>query len=232
MTLDKSSSSWRARLSIPLDIALEFGLVFGALVFAIIVGPHPMYYAPVAALGALLAGRVCAGARSSIPRAVFAALLIISLLPAIPAFARYHWLFKQSINPEHWVGVQAHRSAVHISRILAQRGVWARCDALSDGRAGRESSPSGIRRRTVSGGADAYAAERVAQLHGVGPATLDALFASSPPGAIVAGFGPFRFNGMDAALIDYARRSGYVIVSDDWTVTGYKNGQVWVRPER
>ena len=37
---------------------------------------------------------------------------------------------------------------------------------------------------------------------------------------------------MDAALIDYARRSGFVRVADDWTINGYRNGQVWVRPRR
>jgi hypothetical protein len=81
--------------------------------------------------------------------------------------------------------------------------------------------------------ADAYSAEQVAQLRGVGPATLETLFAVSPPAAIVAGFGPFRFKWnppMDAALIDYARRSGFVRVADDWSVNGYRNGQVWVRP--
>ena len=39
--------------------------------------------------------------------------------------------------------------------------------------------------------ADAYSAEQVAQLRAVGPATLETLFAASPPAAIVAGFGPF-----------------------------------------
>ena len=193
-----------------------------------------MYYAPVAALGALLAGRVCAGAQCGVPRAVFAALLITSLLPAIPAFARYHWLFKQSINPEHWVGVQAHRSAMHISRILAQHGVSGHVATLFPTVVldANQVLPEFAAGPFFFRSADLYTAEHVAQLHGVGSATLDKLFASSTPGAIVAGFGPFRFNGMDAALIDYARRSGYVIVSDDWTVTGYKNGQIWVRPER
>ena len=57
----------------------------------------------------------------------------------------------------------------------------------------------------------------------MGPATLDALFAASPPAAIVGGFGPFSFKWnppMDAALIDYARRSGFVRVADDWTING------------
>ena len=34
---------------------------------------------------------------------------------------------------------------------------------------------------------------------------------------------------MDAALIDYARRSGFNLVIDDLTINGYRNGQVWVR---
>ena len=50
----------------------------------------------------------------------------------------------------------------------------------------------------------------------------------SPPAAIVGGFGPFRFQWnlpMDAALIDYARRSGFVCVVDDWTINRYRNGR-------
>ena len=69
-------------------------------------------------------------------------------------------------------------------------------------------------------------------MRGVGPATLESLFARSPPAAIVAGFGPFHFKWnppMDAALIDYAQRSGFVRVADHWTINGYRNGQVWVR---
>ena len=90
----------------------------------------------------------------------------------------------------------------------------------------------GLSLLAVPGRADAYSAEQVARLRGVGPATLESLFAHSPPAAIVAGFGPFRFKWnppMDAALIDYAQRSGFVRVADHWTINGYRNGQVWVR---
>ena len=72
----------------PQAIALV-GLFCGALVFATLVGPHAMYFAPVAALGALLVGRVYAAARPGIPRWLTAVLLIISLVPAVPAFQRY-----------------------------------------------------------------------------------------------------------------------------------------------
>ena len=64
-------------------------LLCGALVFAIRAGPHAMYFAPVAALGALLAGRVYAAARPGIPPWLTVMLLIISFLPAAPAYGRY-----------------------------------------------------------------------------------------------------------------------------------------------
>jgi hypothetical protein len=81
--------------------------------------------------------------------------------------------------------------------------------------------------------ADRYSPYEITQLHAVGPATLERLFAAAPPAAIVAGFGPFRFKWnppMDAALTDYAKRAGYLPAAQNWRVGGYRNGQVWVRP--
>ena len=162
-------------------------------------------------------------------------LLIVSLVPAAPAFQRYARLLVRSTDLSQWTGIQAHRSAIRIAEILAQRGVSGHVAtlfpivAIDANRVLPEFAAGPFFFRS----ADAYAAERVAQLHGVGPATLDALFAASPPAAIVGGFGPFPFKWnppMDAALIDYARRSGFVRVADDWSINGYRNGQVWVRP--
>lgn len=209
------------------------GLFCGSLVVSTYVGPHAMYYAPVAALGALLAGRVYAAARRGIPRWLTAAVLIIALLPATPAFQRYGNLLVRSASLDQWTGVRAHRSALGISRILAEHGVSGHVAtlfpivAIDANRILPEFAAGPFFFRV----ADSYPAERVARLHGVGPATLESLFAASPPAAIVAGFGPFRrFNRMDAALIDYARRSGFVLVAENWTVGRYRNGQVWLRP--
>jgi hypothetical protein len=218
----------------PRVIALV-GLFCGALVLAILAGPHAMYFAPVAALGALLAGRVYAAARPGIPPWLTAMLLIISVLPAAPAYQRYGGWLVRSADLGQWTGIQTHRSAVRIAQMLAQRGVSGHVATLfpivvmDANRVLPEFATGPFFFRH----ADAYSAEQVAQLRGVGPATLETLFAVSPPAAIVAGFGPFRFKWnppMDAALIDYARRSGFVRVADDWTVNGYRNGQVWVRP--
>ena len=220
----------------PRTVALA-GLFCGALVFATLAGPgmHAMYFAPVAALGALLVGGVYAAARPGIPPSLTAMLLIISLLPAAPAYRRYGALLVRSATLSQWTGIQTHRSAVRISQMLAQRGISGHVATLfpiaviDANRVLPEFAAGPFFFRS----ADAYSAEQVAQLHGVGPATLQTLFAVSPPAAIVAGFGPFRFKWnppMDAALIDYARRSGFVRVADDWTINGYQNGQVWVRP--
>ena len=228
----KSSLSWRTRLAEPITIAF-IGLALGALIVAIKVGPFSMYYAPVAALGALLAGRVYAWARSSVPPIVLAAILIIGLLPAVPEFRRYGDFVARGTDPENWTGVQTHRSAVRVSGILAEHSVSGHVATLFPSVV-LDANP--VRPEFSAGpfffrSADLYPADRVAQLHGVGPATLDNLFASDPPAAVVAGFGRFRyFNDMDAALIDYARRHGYINVSMDWRIRGYRNGQIWVRP--
>ncbi len=220
----------------PREIVLV-GLFCGALVFATLSGPgaHAMYFAPVAALGALLVGRVYAAARPGMPAWLTAMVLIISLLPAVPAYQRYGGWLVRSADLGQWTGIQTHRSAVRIAQMLAQHGVSGHVATLfptvvmDQNRVLPEFAAGPFFFRS----ADTYSAEQVAQLHGVGPATLDALFAVSPPAAIVAGFGPFRFKWnppMDAALIDYARRSGLVRVADDWTINGYRNGQVWIRP--
>ena len=106
----------------PRAIALV-GLFCGALVFATLAGPHAMYFAPVAALGALLAGRVYAAARPGIPPWLTAMLLIISFLPAAPAYQRYGGWLVRSADLGQWTGIQTHRSALRIAQMLAQQGV-------------------------------------------------------------------------------------------------------------
>ena len=211
------------------------GLFCGALIFATFVGPHAMYFAPVTALGALLAGRVYAMATPEIPRALTAMLLIVSLVPAAPALLRYGRQLIRSTDLAEWTGIQTHRSAVRIARILAQHGVSGHVATLFPtivmdvNRVLPEFAAGPFFFRS----ADTYPAERVAQLHGVGPTTLENLFAVSPPAAIVGRFSSFRFKWnppLDAALIDYARRSGFVRVADDWAINGYRYGEVWVRP--
>lgn len=219
-------SRWRA------STVLLGALLCGGLALAIHVGPYSQYYAPVAALGALLAGQAYAAARPGIPRRLGAGLLIVALLPAATAYQRHGSYVVRSTDSSEWTGVRAHRSAIRIAEILEQHGVSGHVAtlfpivALDANRILPEFAAGPFFFRI----ADRYAPERVAQLHGVGPATLDRLFAASPPAAIVAGFGPFRFRDMDAALIDYAGRAGFVRVADVSTVGPYKNGQVWIRP--
>ena len=99
------------------------GLICGALIFAILAGPHAMYFAPVAALGALLAGRVYAAARPGIPPWLAAILLTVSVLPATPAYQRYGGWLARSADLGEWTGVQTHQSAGRIAQMLVQHGV-------------------------------------------------------------------------------------------------------------
>jgi hypothetical protein len=233
VTLRNPRHPWRIFRGEPRAIALV-GLICGALIFAILAGPHAMYFAPVAALAALLAGRIYAAARPGVPPWLGAMLLIISLLPATPAFQRYGAWIARSADLSEWTGVQTHDSALRIAQMLVKHGVSGHVATLfpvvviDANRVLPEFAAGPFFFRS----ADAYSAEQVARLRGVGPATLESLFARSPPAAIVAGFGPFHFKWnppMDAALIDYAQRSGFVRVADHWTINGYRNGQVWVR---
>ena len=82
--------------------------------------------------------------------------------------------------------------------------------------------------------ADLFPPAFVTEMHGVGPATLETVFADRPPSAIVAGFNGFPVEWkppMDFALVEYARRHHYRLFASGWTIKGYKNGQVWLRPK-
>ena len=213
------------------SIVVVAGSFCAAVVVGLQVGPHLMYYAPVAALGALLAGWLHAAVRRPIRPWLTAALLIAALVPAGPVLQRYGNLLARSTDFDRWTGVQAHRSALEIAEMLDQQRLSGHVATLFPIVA---IDANGVLPEFAAGPfffrvADRYSSARVTELNGVGPATLDGLFAGSPPAAIVAGFGPFRFRRMDDALIDYARRSGYVLVADQLTVGRYRNGQVWVR---
>lgn len=203
-----------------------------AIVLGLYVGPHPMYYAPVTVLAILVAARLYAAARASVASRSLAAFLVACLVFAAPEFLRFGAHVRTSLDPSRWVGVQAHRSALAIAAALRQRGIDGHVATLFPSVV---LDANRVRPEFAAGpfffrSADRYPRERVVALRSVGPATLDALFAHDTPAAILAGFGPFDlFNGMDAALLDYARRAGYERMSDQWTVGGYTNGQLWIR---
>lgn len=210
-------------------------LFAAAMLTAILTGPHAMYYAPPAALGTLLTGCVYAAARPGLPRWLGGAVLAVALLLTTPALQDYRWRVSRSRDLNRWVGIQTHRSALRIAAMLEERGVTGHVATLFpvlvlDANVVLPQFASGP---FLFRSAYFYGARRVAWLHAAGPATLDSLFAAAPPAAIVAGFGPFPFKWnppMDAALTDFARRAGYICVADDWSVGGYRNGQVWIRP--
>jgi 4-amino-4-deoxy-L-arabinose transferase-like glycosyltransferase len=227
----------RARSDQPLwnitDLAL-CALLGGALVFALRVGPFAMYYAPVAALAALFAARAVAVARPYVPESALVGVLLLSLLPAWPAFSGYADRLAEGRHLHKWVGVQAHRSALEVAEAVAQQGERGAIATLFPILV-LDANPVP---REFSGGpfffrnAQSFSIEEITRQHGAGPATIARQFAAAPPAAIVGGFGPFRLRWnppMDAALMDYAGRAGYVQVAKGWTVTGYSRGQVWVR---
>jgi hypothetical protein len=207
----------------------------GALALALRAGPFSMYYASVAALAVLLAARAFALARRHAPRHAPAALLAVSLLPAGPALAEYLDRVVTSLDLDKWTGIQAHHSAMRVAEAMQRQGVSGHVATLFPILV-LDANP--VLPQFASGpfffrNAWSYSPEEVAHRHGAGPATIGRLFAQAPPAAIVGGFGPFLYKWdppMDAALMEYAKRAGYVQVARDWKVNGYPKGQVWIRP--
>jgi hypothetical protein len=215
-------------------------LVLGALLVLAIplgltIGPHPMYYAPAAAIGALITGRAIAVAPLQ-PTWLVASVVILSVLEMRPALTDFISDVRESVNVDRWTGVQVHQSAVRLSSLLERAHLTGHVMTLFPTVA-LDSNP--VRREFASGpfffrSADQYPASFVADLNAVGPATLDATFASAPPVAILAGFGdfPFKWNPpMDQALADYANRHRYRLIASDWNVGGYRHVHVWLRSD-
>jgi hypothetical protein len=217
-----------------LSIALT-ALLCGALTLSLRVGPYAMYYASVVALAVLLTARALAAARPHAPGWAIMALLAASLIPAWTPLIIYKNILLKSVDLDRWTGVQTHRSGLQVAQAIAQYGAPGHVATLFpilvlDTNAVLPAFSSGpfFFRNAAS-----FSAAEIDRRHGAGPANIDRLFAQAPPAAIVGAFGPFPIKWdppMDAALIDYARRAGYVQVPKDWRVRGYPNGQVWVKP--
>ena len=228
----KARNQWREWLH-PVPMAL-FMLFATGLAIAIKVGPHPMYYVPVAAVGALIAGHAYGVVQSAIPRLATAAALLVGFIPVTPVLSQYQTMIATSSKVGEWTGVQVHESARRIARLIAHAGLSGHIATLFPSVV---LDTNVVRPEFAAGpfffrSADLFPMQRVVELHGVGPATLDTVFANSPPVAIVAGFDGFPFQWkppMDSALVDYAHRHGYRLVASDLTVNGYRNGQVWLR---
>ena len=219
----------------PTSFAL-LALFGGALVVAMKVGPYAMYYLPVAAVGALIAGRAYAVVRSTIPVWLTVTLLLVCLSPTSAALTRYGQLLRSAADIEEWTGVQAHRSAERIAGFLDNDGITGEVATLFPSVV-LDLNP--VREEFAAGpfffrSADLFPPAFVTEMHGVGPATLETVFADRPPSAIVAGFNGFPVEWkppMDFALVEYARRHHYRLFASGWTIKGYKNGQVWLRPK-
>ncbi|HZP88908.1 MAG TPA: hypothetical protein VFB54_19005 [Burkholderiales bacterium] len=211
-------------------------LLLSSLVLAFATGPAAgnlsMYYVGVAALAVLLAGWLYAAVRSSLPAWAPLVIVILGVGFSLSALSEYRVALERSLYPSQWAGVQTHDAALKIADILARHGVSGHVAtlfpmvALDANRVLPQFAAGPFFYRS----ADLYNPDEVARLRGVGPATMDHLFmTASPPAAVVGGFGVVGFQHMDRALIEYARRMGYVLVLDGWTMTGYRQGQLWVR---
>jgi hypothetical protein len=216
-------------------VLLLAALLAGAVCLALRAGPFSMYYASVAALTVLLAARAFAMARRSAPRIALVALLAVSLMPALPRLKEYAKDTVSALDMNKWTGVQAHRSAMRVAQAIERHGAAGHVATLFPILV-LDANP--VLRQFSAGpfffrNARIYSLEEVERRPGVGPATMERLFAEDPPAAIVGGFGPFQFKwdpAMDAELMDYAKRAGYVQVERDWKVKGYPRGEVWIRP--
>ena len=226
---------WAVRPPIPRPLATLLATLFGAGVILaylpyVPTSAHTMYFAPVAAVGTLCVGMLYSTVRPAIPRLLAAGLLALALLPTVSAFARYGELLARSTNVREWTGVKVHRSAMAIADLITKGGASGHVATLFpmtvlDANAVRPEFASGP---FFFRSADAFSAEQIAQLHGVGPKTLDTLFAVSPPAAIVGGFQFKKWNSrMDEPLIEYAKRNGYRKVAEGVGIQAYPEGEVW-----
>jgi hypothetical protein len=209
-------------------------LFCAALAFSIQVGPHAMYYAPVAALGALLAARALAAIRPRVPLPAVATLLVVALLPAGDVLTWYGERVIGSTDTSRWTGIQVHRSAKYVAQMVMEHGASGPVATLfpivvlDANRVPPEFAAGPFFFRS----AGAYSVEQIERLHGAGPQTLERLFARAEPAAVIGDFGPFRFrwkSPMDAPLLDYAEQAGYVGAAGDWKINGYRNGKIWLR---
>jgi 4-amino-4-deoxy-L-arabinose transferase-like glycosyltransferase len=228
----KGSRNRRARS--PVGIVLT-ALLAGAFVLSIRVGPYAMYYAPVSALAVLLAAYAFAAARAHAQRWAVAAVLASSLILAWDPLVMYKNILLKSVDRNRWTGVQTHHSALEVARAIAQQGPGGHVATLFPILV-LDANPM---LPQFSGGpfffrnAGSFSTGEIERRHGAGPQTIDRLFQQAPPAAILGNFGPFylKWNPpMDAALLDYAKRAGYVQVPKNWSVRGYPKGELWVRP--
>jgi hypothetical protein len=210
-------------------------LLLSALVFASLPAPtFALYYPAVAALGVLLVGDLYTAVQ---PRPGFAPALwlVASLLPSANSLLEYVRMVPASTDPSRWAGVQTHRLAGQVADLVEQNATPGPVATLFPVTV-MDANP--VLSEFASGpwffrSAHLYEAQRIAQLRGVGPATLEGLLDRARPVAIVAGYRfatylPYR--QLDGALIDYARRKGYRLVRTRLAGAGYRNGQLWVRP--
>jgi hypothetical protein len=211
-------------------------LLAGALVFAFLPNPSfALYFPAVAALGALLAGELCARAVQGIAPRLLAVLLIVSLLPCANSLRWSARMVVRSIDPARWAGVQTHRLAQQVAQRISASGASGPVATLfpvnvMDANAVLPEFASGS---WFFRSAHLFDARRIEQLHGASPASLDQLFARTPPAAIVGGFHYATYlpeSPIDAPLLDYARRHGYEVVEEGLAAAGYRDGQLWVRP--
>lgn len=207
---------------------LLVGLTVGALLFAFIPSPAwPMYFAPVAPLLACCVAhldRVTAYLAGPRFKCILFGVAVIPLAPAL--------LFLGSDvtaldDPEAWVGLVAHRTAVAMRAALPQGGEVATLfpHLVIDANPVPRAFATGA---FVFRSGDAFSPERLKEVHALSPGMLEAAFAAHPPAGIHAGAyaGVWR-TPMDAALAAYAERHGWRLAWSD-----PKLGGLWVPPAR
>jgi hypothetical protein len=210
-------------------------LLLAALAFAFLPNPSfALYFPAAAAIGALLAGELYARVAPGVAPRLLAVLLIASLLPTADHWRWRAGMVMRSLDPSRWAGVQTHRLAESVADRIAAHGVRGPVATLFpvnvlDANAVLPEFASGA---WFFRSAGLYSAERVARSRGASAASLDTLFARTPPAAIVGGFDYpmyMRDVGIDQPLLDYARHNGYELVEQDLSAAGYRKGQLWVR---
>jgi len=172
----------------------------------------PMYYAPVAPLLAALTVSMFVRTRITGPPELVPLLLVIAALPALPPLWARVTNLAGLARPATWPGIEVHYQAAELRETIRAAGLTGDVATLFPVHALDEDP---VRPEFASGPfffrtADLVPEDRIARLHGASADSLEALFAASPPAAILGGFAKGQWSvEMDASLEDYARHHGY-----------------------
>ncbi|WP_159587189.1 hypothetical protein [Chelativorans xinjiangense] len=238
MTMAIAGVQWRLALGQP-AWRLPFGsliVIFAALAFSgflsfVPTPAFPQYFAPPLVCLPLTLAVLFAGldpdARKQVLPTILAATIVVLAL-GVPRLSQY---MGTAIHPQRWLVSRVHDGGVAIAQRLAEAGVEGKVATL-------------VPVYPLEGGLDVYPelatglfAYRIADItppqlarfyRMTSPTKVGQLLDADPPAALLLGFDA----GLEAPLLAYAERNGYVPVENIGITDRYGTGVLYVRRAR